>query len=38
MQINKDNIGKNNKRVDHDYKVEDKVMLANNAACKYETP
>ena len=28
-QINKDNIRKNNKRVDHDYKVGDKVMLAN---------
>ena len=38
MQINKDNIRKNNKTFDHDYKVGDKVMLANNAAYKYETP
>ena len=37
MQINKDNICKNNKRVDHDYKVGDKAMLTNNAAYKYET-
>ena len=26
------------KRVDHDYKVGDKVMLNNNYAYKYETP
>ena len=31
-QINKYNICENNKRVDHDYKVGDKVMLNNNAA------
>ena len=37
-QINKDNIRENNKRVDHDYKFGDKVMLDNNAAYKYETP
>ena len=38
MQINKYNICKNNKTVDRDYIVGDKVMLANNAAYKYETP
>ena len=38
MQVNKDNIPKNNKIVDHDYKVRDKVMLANNALYKYEAP
>ena len=32
MQINKDNIHKNNKRVDHDYKVGYKVVLNNHAA------
>ena len=37
-QINKDNIGKNRKRVDHDYKVGYKVMLNNHYAYKYETP
>ena len=37
-QINKDNIRKNNKRVDHDYKVGDKVMLTNKSILKYETP
>ena len=37
-QINKDNIRKNINRVDHDYKVGDKVMLNNSAAYKYETP
>ena len=36
-QINKDNILENSKRVDHDYKVGDKVMIANNAAFIYET-
>ena len=36
-QINKYNIHKNNKRVDHDYKVEDEVMLTNNGAYKYKT-
>ena len=30
-QIIKDNIHKNSKRVDHEYKVGDKVMLDNNA-------
>ena len=30
-QINKDNIRKNRKRVEHDYKVGDKFMLNNNA-------
>ena len=38
MQISKDNICKNSKRVDHDYKVGDKAMLTNNYAFKYETP
>ena len=32
-QINKDNICENIKRVDHDYKVVDKVMLNNHSAC-----
>ena len=36
-QTNKDNICQNNKRVDHDYKVGDKVVLTNNSAYKYET-
>ena len=36
MQINRDKIGKNNIRVDHNYKVIDKVMLTNNAEYKYE--
>ena len=31
-KINKDNIHENSKRVDHNYKVVDKVMLTNNAA------
>ena len=38
MQINKDNIRKNRNRVDHDYKVVDKVMINNYAAYRYETP
>ena len=38
MQINKDNIRKNNKGVDHDYKVRDKVVLDIYAEYKYETP
>ena len=38
MQINKDKIRKNNKRVDHDYKFGDKVILNNHAAYKYEKP
>ena len=37
-QINKNNICKNDKRVDHCYKVEDKFTLTNNYAYKYETP
>ena len=37
-QINKYNIHKNNKRVDHEYKVRDKFILDNHAAYKYETP
>ena len=32
MQINKDNIRKNIKQVDHDYKVGDKFMLNNNTS------
>ena len=31
MQINKDNIRENSKRVDYDYKVGNKVMPVNNA-------
>ena len=38
MKINKENIQENIKRVDHDYKVKDKVMLDNNDAFKYDTP
>ena len=38
MHINKDNIRKNIKIVDHDNKVVDKVMFDNNAAFKYEKP
>ena len=37
-QINKDNICENENKVDQDYKVGDKFMLANNSAYKYETP
>ena len=37
-QINKDNIRKNDKIVDHDYKVGDKVMPKNHFAYKYKTP
>ena len=37
-EIKKDNIRKNSIRVEHDYKVGDKVMLYNHAAYKYETP
>ena len=36
--MNEDNIRENNKRVDHKYKVGDKVMLTNNYAFKYKTP
>ena len=32
MKFNKDNTPKNIKRVDHNYKVGDKVMLVDNAA------
>ena len=35
-QINKDNICENNKRVDYNYRVGDKVMINNHAAYKYE--
>ena len=37
-QINKQNIHKNYKRVDHNYKARDKLMLNNHAAYKYEIP
>ena len=37
-QINKDSIYENNKIVDHDQKVRDKIILNNNTAYKYETP
>ena len=37
-QINKDNIRENNKRLNHDYKVGDTVIINNHAAYKYETP
>ena len=36
-QINKDNIRENRKRLDHGYKVRDKVMLNNHAVYKYGT-
>ena len=36
--MNKENICENNKRVDHYYKVGDKVMLNNHAAYKNKTP
>ena len=36
-QINKDNIGKNGKILEHDYKVRDKVMLNDDSALKYKT-
>ena len=38
MQINKDNVRKNNKGVDYEYKVRDKVVLDKYAAYKYGTP
>ena len=38
MQINKYNIRKNIKIVDHYDKVGDKVVITNNAAYKYGTP
>ena len=37
-KINKNNIRKSSKIVDHDYKVGKKVMLTNNYAFKYEIP
>ena len=37
-QINEDNVHKNIKRYDHNYKFGDKFMLGNHAAYKYETP
>ena len=37
-QINKDNISEYNKRVDHDYKAGDKVVIGNHDTHKYETP
>ena len=36
--MNKSNVYENNKRVNHDYKVGDKVIINNNDAYKYETP
>ena len=35
-QFNKDKIQKNSKRVYHDYRVGDKIMLNNGASLKYE--
>ena len=35
---NKENIRENIKRVDHDYKVQDKFIITNNAAFKYYAP
>ena len=37
-QIIKENIRKNIKQVEQDYKVRYKVILNNHSACKYETP
>ena len=37
-QINKDNICENRHRVDHQYKVGDKVILTKHTVYKYETP
>ena len=37
-QINKDNIRENINRVEHNYKVRDKFIIANDTAYKYETP
>ena len=36
--MNRDNTRENKPRVDYDYKVEDKVMINNHTAYKYETP
>ena len=38
VQINKYDIRKNSKIVDHDYKVRDKFMPNNNASFKYDIP
>ena len=38
MQIIRDNTRQNKHRVDYDYKVGGKVMLANYTGYKYETP
>ena len=38
MQINKDNIRENNRRLDHDYKFGDKFVINSHSASKYETP
>ena len=38
MQIDKDNICKDSKIVDHDYKVGDEAILNNNYDLKYEIP
>ena len=37
-QINRDNTGENKQRFKYDYKVGDKVMLADHTSYKYETP
>ena len=37
-QINKENIRKNSKREDYNYKVGDKFNVTNNAAFGHETP
>ena len=37
-QVNKNNIRKNIERVDHEYKVRDKVIFNNHASYKYEIP
>ena len=37
-KINKDNICKNIKIYDHDYKVRDNVIVTNKSAYRYETP
>ena len=38
MHMNKDNIRKNSEISDHEYKVKDTFMIADNDAFKYETP
>ena len=37
-QINRDNNQENKHKVEYDYKVGDKVMIANHTVYKYETP